>query len=179
MAIVLPSGFTITNNEPADSRITVANAAARLAFSNANVYEGLLVYQQDTDTIYALNNASSPSVESSWTQVFGGSTVSGYQIVTGSVSASVDVNRNSIFLIRSGSRNLVSVNSTGSIYTSGSLKIDTSGSFDYLFSVNTNQTQSVLINAEGVLVLYQYSTPPTPVSGGLYMNSTGEFYIGV
>jgi hypothetical protein len=51
MAITLPSGFRITNNEPGDSRVAVTNQAARLAFSAANVYKGLLVFQQDTQEL--------------------------------------------------------------------------------------------------------------------------------
>lgn len=178
MAIVLPSGFTITNNEPADSRITVANSTARLAFSSANVYEGLIVYQQDNDTIYVLTNASSPSVDASWSPIIGSSTAVTNQIVTGSVSASVYLNSN-IFLIRSASLTLFSIDSTGSVKTSGSLTLETSGSYNNLFSVRNNQTQSVSINGEGVLVLYQYTNAPTAVSGGLYMDTGGTLYVGV
>jgi hypothetical protein len=54
MAIILPSGFVITNNEPADSRITLADSTARFGLSFNNVYEGLIVYQRDTDQIYVL-----------------------------------------------------------------------------------------------------------------------------
>ena len=37
MAIILPGGFSITNNEPVDARMAVADATARLSFSLANV----------------------------------------------------------------------------------------------------------------------------------------------
>ena len=50
MAIILPGGFNITNNEPSDARFSVANTAARYALSSANVYEGLTVYEQDTNS---------------------------------------------------------------------------------------------------------------------------------
>ena len=69
MAITLPGGFSITNNEPADSRVTVADSSARLGFSTANVYEGLVVYQQDTDELYVLTNASAPGTAGSWTLI--------------------------------------------------------------------------------------------------------------
>ena len=72
MAIILPSGFSITSNDPVDSRITVDDQAARLGFSAANVYEGLLVYQQDTNELYVLVTSGSPSLNSSW-QLVGGS----------------------------------------------------------------------------------------------------------
>ena len=51
MAITLPAGFNITNKEPVDARFTVADQAARLAFSSANVYNGLLVFQRDTNEL--------------------------------------------------------------------------------------------------------------------------------
>ena len=70
MAIILPGGFQITNNEAVDSRISVADQTARLLFSAANVYEGLLVYQQDTNEIYVLTNASDPTNNSNWDKVY-------------------------------------------------------------------------------------------------------------
>lgn len=69
MAIILPGGFNITNNEPVDSRLSVADASARLGLSSANVYEGLIVYQKDTNEIYALIDASDPSNSSNWSLV--------------------------------------------------------------------------------------------------------------
>jgi len=47
MAIILPSGFQITSTDPVDARFTVTNQAARYALAPANIYPGLLVYQQD------------------------------------------------------------------------------------------------------------------------------------
>ncbi len=70
MAIILPGGFQITNNEAVDSRISVADQSARLGFSAANVYEGLLVYQQDTDEIYVLTNASDPTDNNNWKKIY-------------------------------------------------------------------------------------------------------------
>jgi len=72
MAIILPSGFNITNVDPIDSRLTVANQTARLAFSAANVYEGLVVYQKDTNELYVLTNAAANTVAGSWQLVGGG-----------------------------------------------------------------------------------------------------------
>ena len=56
MANILQRGFNIQGSEPIDSRFTVTNSAARLAITNA--YDGLLVYQLDTDKLFVvcLNN---------------------------------------------------------------------------------------------------------------------------
>jgi len=70
MAIILPGGFQITNNEAVDSRVSVADQSARLGFSAANVYEGLLVYQQDTDEIYVLTNTSDPTDNDNWKKIY-------------------------------------------------------------------------------------------------------------
>ena len=85
MAITLPSGFRITNNEPGDSRVVVANQSARLGFSAANVYKGMLVFQQDTQELYTLINNASPSVNSSWVKLVTAGTTNEY---SGSFSGS-------------------------------------------------------------------------------------------
>jgi hypothetical protein len=83
MAIVLPSGFIITNTDPVDSRLSLANQAARLALSTANVYKGLVVFQQDTNELYVLINAAAPSSTASW-QLVGSNTATGSFATTGS-----------------------------------------------------------------------------------------------
>jgi hypothetical protein len=97
MAIILPSGFNITNVDPIDSRSSVADASARLGFSAANVYEGLVVYQQDTNELYVLTNTGSYNSNAGWTlvgsnistgsfAVTGSNTFIGNQIITGSLN---------------------------------------------------------------------------------------------
>ncbi len=69
MAIILPGGFNITNNEPVDARITLADQTARYALSSANVYEGLLVFQQDSNTIWVLTDTTNVGNSNGWTQL--------------------------------------------------------------------------------------------------------------
>ena len=73
MAIVLPSGFQITSKDPIDSRITVANQAARLGFSAANIYNGLVVFQRDTNELYVLKDTGSAASNTGWNLVGSGS----------------------------------------------------------------------------------------------------------
>lgn len=101
-----------------------------------------------------------------------------FQIATGSVTASVDVDSNKIFLIRNYQNTVLSVDSTGSLTTSGSVRITTTGSFDQLFGVSNDGTDYLKINGEGVVVLHRYSTPPTVVTGGLYFDDSGNVYVG-
>jgi hypothetical protein len=157
MAITLPSGFNITNNEPGDARVVVASQAARLGFSAANVFKGMLVFQQDTQELYVLINNASPSSNSSWVRVFATNGVTGSfsgsfigdgsgltnvpasgivglnlsRTATGSVSASVDVGTNSFTLV-SSSINLLTVNNQGLVSASlfsGSFQGSSTGSF--------------------------------------------------
>ena len=69
MAIILPSGFNITNNEPVDARITLADQTARYALSSANVYEGLIVFQQDNNTVWVLTDTTNVGNSNGWTQL--------------------------------------------------------------------------------------------------------------
>jgi hypothetical protein len=69
MAIILPGGFNITNNEPVDARISLADETVRYALSTANVYEGLQVYQRDNNTIWILTDTSNVGNSAGWTQL--------------------------------------------------------------------------------------------------------------
>jgi hypothetical protein len=69
MAIILPGGFNITNNEPVDARFSLADQSARYALSLANVYEGLQVYQQSDNTIWILTDTSNVGNSNGWTQL--------------------------------------------------------------------------------------------------------------
>lgn len=102
-----------------------------------------------------------------------------FLIATGSVSASVSVIDSSIFLIQSASLTLVNVDNTGSLTISGSLNVDTQGTFDHLASVKNNGVEYLKLNGEGVLVLNQYSSAPNAVPGGMYFDTLGELYLGV
>lgn len=157
MAITLPSGFNITNNEPGDARVVVANQAARLGFSAANVFKGMLVFQQDTQELYVLINNASPSSNSSWVRVFATNGVTGSysgsftgngaglinlpassivglnltQIADSQVSASVSATGTS-FTVSSASINLLTVNNQGLVSASifsGSFQGPSTGSF--------------------------------------------------
>ena len=196
MAIILPGGFSITNNEPVDARMAVADATARLSFSLANVYEGLLVYQKDTDQLYILNDSTNPGSASSWalvssqisgsalTGVLGGSGLSGGG-TSGTVAITLDTGSahftNAITnLLDSGI-----FTATGSIYSTtndlqitGSLTLDYNGSSDP-FNVTSASIEVFKVSKSGVLTIASQSSVPNPVSGGIYFGSDGNFYFGV
>ena len=170
MAIILPSGFNITNVDPIDARFSVSNQTARLGFSAANVYEGLVVYQQDTNELYVLTNTGSST--GGWTLVSFGTGSGGSFISTGSVTASVDVTGD-IFIIRSGSYNPFTVSSTGLTTISGSAT--------NLFLIKNASNQPVLtVSQSGIVTLATQSIDPTGTApnGAIYFTSS-SFFIGL
>lgn len=102
-----------------------------------------------------------------------------FSINTGSVIAQVNTDPSSIFLIKTGSSTVFNIDSTGNIITNGSISIETSGSYSSFMLIKNNGTEYVKVNNEGVLVLHQYDTPPTAISGGMYFDTVGNFYIGL
>ena len=167
MAIILPSGFNILNNEPVDARFSVSNQTARLGFSAANVYEGLVVYQQDTNELYVLTNTGSYNSTGGWTLV--GSGAGSTFMATGSVTASVDVTGD-IFIIRSASYNPFTVSGTGLTTISGSAA--------NLFLIKNASNEPVLtVSQSGVVILATSSielTGPAP-NGAIYFTSNSLF----
>ena len=135
MAIILPSGFNITNVDPIDSRLTVANQAARLAFSAANVYEGLVVYQVDTNDLYVLTDAANNTLAVSWQLVGGGGSAPVVTSVTGTTTITLAAAGTNYVYLASGTFTInlpTAVNNT-SIYTikntgTGTISIDGNGS---------------------------------------------------
>ena len=129
MAITLPGGFNITNVDPVDDRITVSNESARLGFSSANVYEGLIVYQQDNNKLFVLVDTGSWNSTSGWTEV-GSGTSGSATIDTGSFYVSSSITNNVItFDQGDGTTDTITIPSgginTGSFLISASISSST------------------------------------------------------
>ena len=170
MAIILPGGFNITNNEPSDARFSVANRAARYALSSANIYEGLTVYEQDTNRYYVLVDTSNVGNVDGWKEIstgnsFSGSTVIGTDLlnlhnITGSVGIT-------------GSLSL----DNSDLLVTGSLGINLTGASKY-FNISVDGEEKLKVNNEGVLQLFSQSSVPTVVEGGIYYGSDSNLYLG-
>ena len=89
MAIILPSGFNITNSDPVDARFSLANQAARYALSAANIYKGLVVFQQDNSTLWVLTDTTNVGNSNGWTQIQIGAVTS--NLPSGVISSSQQV----------------------------------------------------------------------------------------
>ena len=89
MAIILPGGFNITNSDPVDARFALANETARYALSLANVYKGLVVFQQDDSTMFVLTDTANVGNSNGWTQIQIGSITS--NLPSGVLSSSQQV----------------------------------------------------------------------------------------
>ena len=89
MAIILPGGFNITNSEPVDARFALANQSARYGLSLANVYKGLIVFQQDNSTMWVLTDTANVGNQDGWTQLQIGAVTS--NLPAGVISSSQQV----------------------------------------------------------------------------------------
>ena len=67
---------------------------------------------------------------------------------------------------------------TSPIKVTGSLNLELDGSSERL-DVNVAGTRRFEVNEEGVVVLGEFSTAPTAVSGGIYYSSTNDFFVGM
>tara|TARA_R100000951_G_C2624791_1_gene175648 strand:+ start:772 stop:1299 length:528 start_codon:yes stop_codon:yes gene_type:complete len=174
MPYTLPQGFQIGNTDPIDSRITVANAAARKGFSTANVFEGLIVYQQDTDELYVLTDPANVSQDSAWNEIGSGGGTNiinpGDNRVLTSDGTSTGILAEEHMLF-TGS--LLSISS--SIEITGS-----TGTTPFIIKLENGngQDEKLKVNNEGTLILGNMSSPPTAVTGGLYY-SNGTFFAGI
>ncbi len=204
MAIILPSGFNITNNEPVDARFSLANEAARYALSAANIYEGLIVYQQDNNTLFVLKDTSNVTNESGWEELVYNASDALSLIANGDTTASVSSGSTSFRVFDVGS-DLLKVDNTGKLWVTGSVSASlifgqiVSGSelvFGKLSTSQNSNSQLIIGNSfgdysnkqttifkngdvilSGSMVLQPQSVTPSAVSGGVYYSTDGYFYL--
>ena len=99
-----------------------------------------------------------------------------FQIVTGSVSASVD-NGPIVFTIQSGSSKLFTIDHTGSVNMSGSLTLNATGSIPYFFLIKSGSKSVFQINQQGVVEnkVFEGGIIPNAVYGAMYFSSQSVF----
>jgi len=192
MAIILPGGFNITNSDPVDARITVADQTARLSFSVANVYEGLVVFQRDTNQLYVLTDSVNPENNDSWAlisaaqegaalaAIAAGEGISGGGY-SGTVTVGLDTGSNHFI---SGVVDLSIFQQTGSHYSTtneiqitGSLQLRKDNSGD-AFALYKGDQKSFGVSSEGVLTMATQSVAPNAIAGGIYLDSEYNLHIG-
>lgn len=192
MAIILPGGFNITNSDPVDARITVADQTARLSFSVANVYEGLVVFQRDTNQLYVLTDSVNPETNSSWSLISAAQEGSALAAVSagdgisgggssGTVDVSLDTGSNHFI---TGVIDLSIFQQTGSYYSTtnelqvtGSLTLRKDDSGDAL-SIYNGDVKTFGVSSEGTLLITTQSVAPNAIKGGLYLDSEYNLHIG-
>ena len=192
MAIILPGGFNITNNDPVDARITVADQTARLSFSIANVYEGLVIFQRDTNQLYVLTDSLNPGDNISWALISAaqeGAALAGISAgsglsgggSSGNVSVSLDTGSNHFI---TGVIDLNIFQDMGSYYSTtnelqvtGSLTLRKDDSGDAL-SIYNGDTKTFGISNEGVILMTTQSATPVVQKGGMYLDENYNLFIG-
>tara|TARA_R110000744_G_scaffold18309_6_gene49308 strand:+ start:572 stop:2050 length:1479 start_codon:yes stop_codon:yes gene_type:complete len=68
MGITLQQGFSVQSG-PLDDRTIVANESARFALVSAKLFEGLVVYQTDTDQLFVLKDVNNKGNINGWAEV--------------------------------------------------------------------------------------------------------------
>ena len=143
MPIVLPSGFQITSTDPIDSRITVASQTERLGFSEYNVYNGLLVFQRDTNELYVLTDTGSHTSNIGWQLVGSGSSAT---VDTGSLMTTASAVNNVITFTKGDGTPFSVTIDTGS--GGGSVPagtVSSSAQITNLGFINQTQTSSMTV----------------------------------
>ena len=148
--------FLSNHPYPIDNRMVVENENGRLSIPWPVQYEGLLVYQKDTNLLYVCITVGSSGVAAEWAIV----------TTSNAVGASV--------FPHTGSADI-----SGSLSITGPITITAPTGSDNLFLVRTTSDESkFVVNLEGVTVLGSFDTTPTPVDGGMFFSSSGDFYLG-
>ena len=196
MAIILPSGFNITNNDPVDARFSVADQAARLGFSLANVYEGLTVYQRDNNGLYILVDSANPSVDGSWTLLgtggggvgiyatTGSNTFVGNQTITGSIyttGSNVFLGTTQVVstLAYTGSDFFLIRNTTTTVKVNAGMQVSSSAQTP-LQVLDQNNNNILNVSQSGVVTFATQSSAPTGTApnGAIWITNT-DLYVGL
>ena len=182
MAINVGAGFNPSTSEPIDSRIIAANAAARLALPYFNCYEGLQVFQQDTNELYVCTNAGDASTLPSWTVIASEDGVTFPFTGSAAISGSLHVIGPTVIgnsLVDTSYDLHVSQSLFAPVISASQTQIEGDGTKDlFLVKLNDSNDSKFVINLQGVTVLGAFDTTPTPISGGMFFSASGHFYLG-
>ena len=65
------------------------------------------------------------------------------------------------------------------VISSSAVAINGNGASDlFIVKLNDSSESKFVINLQGVTILGQFETEPTPVDGGMFYSSSGDFYLG-
>jgi|TARA_B100000282_G_scaffold81953_1_gene57007 CRP-like cAMP-binding protein len=175
MPVSVPAGFLVINSDPIDGRMVVADASARKNLATYNInnaYQGLLVYEQSTDKLFALKDPSIANTDSGWEEIGSNGSGSG---TPGGANTQIQFNDSGDF---EGSPKLTFNQTTGTTTMSGSLLISGSNTDD-IFLVKSGNIEVAKVDQNGNFILVERTgATPTAVAGGI-MYSSSAFYVGI
>ena len=174
MAIILPGGFNITNNEAVDARFSLASQSARYALSSANIYEGLIVYQRDTNTLWVLTDTTNVANENGWEQIIQANT-GAFQVY----ATYTDLTAVSAHNFTNGQ--IVYVVDTNTLYKASVTYADMVSTFTDTITWNTYEFSAAsgsVIASSGLLSTYSNKvTTFTLDTGSLHFSNAVEYII--
>ena len=157
MPINIGAGFNPSSDEPIDSRLIVASETDRLALESFNCYEGLVVFQQDTNELYVCIDPGNDTTDPIWQLLLTGNTVPNIAPYNGNFTVTQDlfalsVSSSQLTLNGDGINNIIIINSASNV--------------------------PLIVNNEGLIVFDEFQYTPDPVSGG-FLYSGSDFFIGL
>jgi hypothetical protein len=173
------SSFALTASFATNAPVTVPNEAARYALTN--IYPGLLVYQIDVRLTFLLVDITNATNSYGWmTMLTGGSSVSSSQTISGSLTVLGSITGSLLGTASFALTASYALNASSPFsITTGSVTAQVDVDPSSIFLINSGSTRLLNLNNEGVLMLNQLSSAPNAVTGGLYFDNTGNFYVGL
>ena len=167
----IPSGFYVNAKQAIDRRFVVANASLRKGGLDPVIYyNGLIMFQEDTNEVYVCIDQSNASSDASWKKIF---PASGSGEPTGS-NTEIQFNDNGNF---GASSRLTFGKTDGLLRISGSFEITGSDVSDSFLIKSGSSFNAFKINDKGVSVLGNFQYTPTVEEGGI-MYSSSNLYVG-
>ena len=89
MAINIIQGYAPSTTEPIDSRQTTTNQTSRYAIPSFNAYNGMIVYQNDTQVLWVLIDINNIDNSAGWQQVGSGAGDVGFGGTIGTTTSEI------------------------------------------------------------------------------------------
>jgi hypothetical protein len=117
-------------------------------------------------------SVASASYAATASYLIGGDSVLGYAIVSGSVTASVDVGSD-VFLIKSASATFFTINNEGSTTISSSAQ-------NILTIKGSGNEEKLIVSQSGILILATHSLDPTGIApNGAILFTSASLFVGL
>jgi len=162
----VPAAFIVGNGTDDSNRSNLIYAAG----NEVQISGSVKVFGSITGSLFGTASWAQNAVTASYVAAANVAGLSLFQITTGSITASVGIGLNDLFLIKSGSVQYFNISSSG----------NTTISSDLFIIKNFTTQQPVVTVSQSIVQFATQSTSPTGIApnGGFWFTST-DFYVGL